>query len=52
MDDLSGGSFVKGHIGGLCGPEMMQQDRQLTGYSDNRLVPGLLADNGSDTDEV
>jgi hypothetical protein len=43
MDDLSGGSFVKGHIGGLCGPEVMQQDRQLTGHSDYSLVPGLLA---------
>ena len=43
MDDLSGGSFVKGHIGGLRSPEVMQQNRQLAGHSDNSFVPGLLA---------
>jgi hypothetical protein len=43
MDHPSGGSFVKGHVGGLRGPEVKQQNRQLTGYSDDSLVPGLLA---------
>jgi hypothetical protein len=43
MDDLSGGSFVKRHVGGLRGPGVMQQDRQLAGYSDDSPVPGLLA---------
>jgi hypothetical protein len=38
-----GGSFVKGHIGGLHGPEVMQQNRQLTSYRNDSLVPGLLA---------
>jgi len=43
MDDLSGSSFVKWHLGGLRGQEVMQQNRQLPGYSDNSLIPGLLA---------
>jgi hypothetical protein len=43
MDDLSGGWFIEGHVRGLRGPGVVQQSRQLTGYSDTGLVPGLLA---------
>jgi hypothetical protein len=42
MDDLSGGSFVEGYVRGLRGPEVVQQNRQLTGYSDNGSVLSLL----------
>jgi hypothetical protein len=45
--DLSGCLFIKGHVLLLRDPEVMQQDRQLPGYSDHCLVSGLLASSGS-----
>ena len=40
--DLSGSLFVKRHVLLLRDPQMVQQDRQLPGYSNHSLVPGLL----------
>jgi hypothetical protein len=47
MNDLLGSLFVKGHVRLLRNPEVMQQDRQLPGYSDHCLIPGLLPATGS-----
>jgi hypothetical protein len=41
-DDLLGSFGVEGRIRLLRDPDAMEQDGQLTRYSDNCLVPGLL----------